>query len=292
MTLCRTTLLFSGFLALLPAGAAPVDYASQIQPILQEYCYQCHGPKAAIHGLRLDRRAAAFKGGESGVPAILPGKSAQSLVYRYISGLDKSLKMPPASPGLVPAEIKLIQTWIDEGAIWPGDASEIVDEKFVRGRTHWAFQPRRAIPVPAVKDRAWVKNPIDAFVLAKLEAKGWRPSPPASSKQLLRRAWLDLTGLPPTLLEQSTATSLDAAIDDLLRRPAYAERWARHWLDVVRYGESNGYERDGHKPQVWKFRDYVIQSFEQDKPFNRFIIEQLAGDELDEPTAATLIASG
>ncbi len=292
MTLCRAALLFSGFLPLLPAAAAPVDYASQIQPILQKHCYQCHGPKAAIHGLRLDRRASAFKGGESGVAAILPRQSAQSLLYRYISGLDKSLKMPPSGPGLVPAEIKLVQTWIDEGADWPGDAGEIVDEKFVRGQTHWAFQPRRPIAVPAVKDRAWVKNPIDAFVLAKLEAKGWRPAPPASPRQLLRRAWLDLTGLPPTLLDQSAATSLDATIDELLRRPAYAERWARHWLDVVRYGESNGYERDGHKPQVWKFRDYVIQSFEQDKPFNRFIVEQLAGDELDEPTPATLIASG
>ncbi len=231
MTLCRGALLFSGFLPLLPAAAAPVDYASQIQPILQKHCYQCHGPKAAIHGLRLDRRASAFKGGESGVAAILPRQSAQSLLYRYISGLDKSLKMPPSGPGLAPPEIKLVQTWIDEGADWPGDTGEIVDEKFVRGQTHWAFQLRHPVAVPAVKDRAWVKNPIDAFVLAKLEAKGWRPSPPASPKQLLRRAWLDLTGLPPTLLEQSAATSLDAAIDDLLRRPAYAERWAepRHY---------------------------------------------------------------
>jgi hypothetical protein len=277
--------------ALVPLPGA-VDFATQIRPVLEKKCYACHGPKVAMHGLRLDLRAGAFKGGESGVPAMLPGKSAQSLLYRYVAGLDKNVKMPPAGPGLSPADVKLVETWIDEGAAWPADGIEITDEKFVRGRTHWAFQPRRPVAIPTVKDRAWVKNPIDAFVLAQLERKGWKPSPSASRTQLLRRAWLDITGLPPTLLEQNTATTVDAAIDELLQRPAYAERWARHWLDVVRFGESNGYERDAHKPSVWKFRDYVIRSFDRDKPFNQFIVEQLAGDELDAPTPETLIATG
>ena len=245
-----------------------------------------------MHGLRLDQRAAAFRGGESGVPAVQPGHSAQSLLYRYVAGLAGSVKMPPAGPGLIDAEKKLLAAWIDEGAAWPADGSEVADEKFIRGRTHWAFQPRVAVPVPRAKNQSWVRNPIDAFVLAKLEAKGWKPSPSARPEQLLRRAYLDLTGLPPTLAEQSSPASLDAVVDDLLGRPAYAERWARHWLDVVRYGESNGYERDGHKPQVWKFRDYVISSFDRDKPFNRFIVEQLAGDELDDVTPESLIATG
>ncbi len=281
-----------GWGALVPIWAA-VDFSTEVRPVLEKHCHGCHGAKTAMHGLRLDVRAAAYKGGESGVPAVVPGKSAESLLYRYVAGLDKAVKMPPAGPGLSEGEKKLLARWIDEGAEWPADGQEVADPKFVKGRTHWAFQPRQAIiAVPAVRNRQWVRNPIDAFVLARLEQKGWQPSPAASRAQLLRRAWLDLTGLPPTLREQSTAASVDSAVDELLQRPAYAERWARHWLDVVRYGESNGYERDGHKPQVWKFRDYAIQSLDRDKPFNQFLIEQLAGDEIDEPTAETLIATG
>jgi mono/diheme cytochrome c family protein len=271
---------------------AAVDYTTQIKPVFERHCYGCHGPKTAMHGLRLDQRASVWKGGESGVPALVPGKSVQSLVYRYVAGLEKNLKMPPAGPGLSAAERTLLATWIDEGAVWPEDGSAIVDQKFVRGQTHWSFQPVRMPAIPPVRDRGWVRNPIDAFILAKLEAKGWKPSPQAAEQQLVRRAYFDLTGLPPTLLQLDRRLPLDALVDELLQSPAYAERWARHWLDVVRYGESNGYERDGHKPQVWKYRDYVIRSMASDKPFDRFLIEQLAGDELDEPTAETLIATG
>lgn len=273
---------------------AAVDFSSEIRPLLERHCQSCHGAKTAMHGLRLDSRQFAVKGGESGVPAILPGKRTQSLLYRYIAGLDKNLRMPPAGPPLPAADIERIGQWIDEGAAWPESASAPVDEdpKFRRGRTHWSFQPLRRPAVPSVKNNSWVRNPIDAFVLAKLEQKGWQPSPPASPQQLLRRAYLDLTGLPPTLLQQQTQAPLDQIITTLLASPAHAERYARHWLDVVRYAESNGYERDGHKPQAWKYRDYVIRSFHQDKPFDRFVTEQLAGDEFDEPTAETLIATG
>ena len=276
-----------------PAGAA-VDFTSQVRPLLERHCYSCHGPKVAMHGLRLDGRSYALKGGESGVPAMLAGKRTQSLLYRYIAGLEKNLRMPPAGPALAAADVELIGKWIDEGASWPesGAASLDEDPKFRRGRTHWSFQPVRPVAVPAVKNKSWVRNPIDAFVLAKLEQKGWQPSPSATPQQLLRRAYFDLTGLPPTLLQQQTQSSLDQVIDELLASPSHAERWARHWLDVVRYAESNGYERDGHKPQAWKYRDYVIRSFHQDKPFDRFLTEQLAGDELDEPTPETLIATG
>jgi hypothetical protein len=169
-------------------------------------------------------------------------------------------------------------------------------------RSHWAFQPVRVPAVPEVKDRSWSRNPIDRFVLARLEEAGWRPSPAAEPRALVRRLFLNLTGLPPTLEEQSsfvhaaarTPDAVERLVDDLLARPAYGERWARHWLDLVRYADSNGYERDALKPFAWRYRDYVIRAFNADKPFDRFVIEQLAGDELpdEEVSAETLIATG
>ncbi|HMC66902.1 MAG TPA: DUF1549 and DUF1553 domain-containing protein [Gemmataceae bacterium] len=165
-------------------------------------------------------------------------------------------------------------------------------------RQHWAFQPVRKPPVPAVKDAGWVRNLIDAFVLARLEEKSWKPSPAAEPRALLRRLYLDLVGLPPSLAEQEaflrdpSPQALDRIAADLLARPAYGERWGRHWLDLVRYAETNGYERDGTKPHAWRYRDYVIRSFNADKPFDRFLLEQLAGDELPDTDAETLVATG
>ncbi|MBI2946839.1 MAG: DUF1553 domain-containing protein [Verrucomicrobia bacterium] len=163
---------------------------------------------------------------------------------------------------------------------------------------HWAFQAVQRPLIPSVKDGAWCRNPIDRFVLAKLEARGWQPASEASPSALLRRVYLDLTGLPPTLAEQDAfrgkppEAALDSVIDALLSRPAYGERWARHWLDLARYADSNGYERDAAKPFVWRYRDSVIRAFNADKPFDRFILEQLAGDELPDASAETLIATG
>jgi len=169
-------------------------------------------------------------------------------------------------------------------------------------REHWAFQPIRRPEVPSVKNSAWGRNPIDRFVLAKLEEQGCSPAPPAETQLLLRRLFLDLTGLPPTPEEREASLNelarsphaLERLVDNLLARPAYGERWARHWLDLVRFAESNGYERDAAKPFVWRYRDYVIRAFNADKPFNRFVLEQLAGDELPEGevTAETLVATG
>lgn len=165
-------------------------------------------------------------------------------------------------------------------------------------REHWAFTPVARAEVPAVKDASWVRTPLDAFVLARLEQDGWRPNPPAERRRLLRRLFLDLTGVPPTLDEQDQFLSDDSpeaferVVDDLLSRPSYGERWGRHWLDLVRYAETNGYERDGAKPSVWRFRDYVIDAFNADKPYDRFIVEQLAGDELPDANAETIIATG
>jgi len=165
-------------------------------------------------------------------------------------------------------------------------------------RKHWAFQSVRQPPVPAVRNKGWVRTPIDAFVLARLEAEGWKPNPLAAARALLRRVHLDLAGLPPTIGEQDrfvanpAAGALDRVIDDLLGRSSYGERWARHWLDLVRYAETNGYERDADRPFVWRYRDYVIRAFNDDKPFDRFVLEQLAGDELPDANAETLIATG
>jgi hypothetical protein len=165
-------------------------------------------------------------------------------------------------------------------------------------RKHWSFQPVTQPAVPIVKDTAWVRNPIDAFILARLEDKGWNPSPPAEPRALLRRVYLDLVGLPPTpgeldaFLKNPTPAVLDAVVEELLSRPAHGERWGRHWLDLVRYAETNGFERDAAKPHVWRYRDYVLRAFNADKPFDRFILEQLAGDELPDADAETLIATG
>lgn len=165
-------------------------------------------------------------------------------------------------------------------------------------REHWAFQPMRVPQVPNVRDGRWVRNSIDNFILAKLEAKGWKPNDAAKPQALLRRVYLDIVGLPPTIAEQAeflkgpTEAAFDTLIDDLLSRPGYGERWGRHWLDLVRYADSNGYERDGAKPSVWRYRDYVIKSLNDDKPYDRFILEQLAGDELPDASAETVTALG
>ncbi|MYC83631.1 MAG: DUF1553 domain-containing protein [Acidobacteria bacterium] len=284
---------------LIVAGMAAdptVDFAREIQPIFQERCLACHGSQAQSHGFRLDRRSDAFRGGDSGVPAIVPGNSSDSLLLRYVSGRDPEVVMPPEGPPLTGEQVELLRRWIDEGAAWPQE--EDPSEAPAGVSDHWAFQPISRPEQPSVQAKNWVRNPIDAFVLEKLEAKGWQPAPQAKPHQLLRRLYLNLTGLPPNLAEQEaflkdpSEAAYKATIEDLLARPAYGERWARHWLDLVRYAESNGYERDRAKPHVWKYRDYVIRSFNRDKPFDRFVLEQLAGDELPDASSETLIATG
>ncbi len=296
--------LFGVLVAPVVAIAGTTDFGRDIQPIFEARCYGCHSGETPQGEFRLDSREHAFGGGGSGVPAIVPGASANSLLYRYVAGLGK-IVMPPVEPYLTAEQIEQIRKWIDEGAHWPkeegaGDAGHEIS-KFERAREHWAFQPRTRPSPPSLKDPALAgraRNPVDAFIFSKLEARGWKPSPPARSHQLLRRVHLDLTGLPPSLDEQEaflrdpTPESLDRVIDDLLARRTYGERWARHWLDLVRYAETNGYERDAIKPNVWRYRDYVIRSLNQDKPFDRFVIEQIAGDELPDVSPETLIATG
>jgi mono/diheme cytochrome c family protein len=276
---------------------APADFARDIQPIFQARCILCHGGEVQMGGLRLDQQQSLLKGGKSGIPAIVPGKSAQGLLVHYISGLDPKLVMPPTGERLSAAEISRISRWIDQGAAWP-DETQTSKPLHPAPTDHWAFKRVQSPAVPSVKDSSWVRNPIDNFVLAKLETKSWAPSPPAEPRALLRRIYLDVIGMPPSLAEQQaflqspTPAALDRVVTDLLARPAYGERWGRHWLDLVRYAETNGYERDATKPHVWRYRDYVIRSLNDDKPFDRFVMEQLAGDELPDASADTLTATG
>ena len=287
------------------AIADAVDFNRDIRPIFEARCHVCHNAETQQSEFRLDSREHALRGGGSGVPAIIPGDSVGSILYRYVAGLNEKVVMPPVEPRLTGEQVEQIRQWIDEGAPWPEDAevdaADSEPSKFDQARDHWAFQPRAQPSPPVVTDGAVakrVRNPIDAFVFGKLESGGRRPSRPARPHQLLRRVYLDLIGLPPNLDEQEaylrdpTPESLDRVIGDLLERPTYGERWARHWLDLVRYADTNGYERDAIKPLVYRYRDYVIRSFNADKPFDRFAIEQLAGDELPGVSPETLIATG
>src|SRR6266853_2493470 len=212
-------LLIAAWLVPLAVAAPSPDFVRDVQPVLESRCWSCHGPKLQMHGLRLDRRADALKGGGSGVPAIVPGHSSQSLLIKYVSGLDKDVIMPPAGTRLKPAEIELLRAWIDSGAAFPGEE----DAKPAPQRSdHWSFQPIARPRVPDLKS-AWVRNPIDAFVLEKLQTRGWRPAPAAEPRALLRRVYMDLNGLPPTLAEQEAFLKdpgrLEPLVDDLLARP-------------------------------------------------------------------------
>ena len=270
------------------SGAAPVDFPREVRPLLVKRCLACHDAEHAKGGLRLDSREAALKGGKSKRPTLTPGTPAKSELVRRITSHDPDELMPPKGGALTSAQVALLTRWIAEGANWPADSAA----------KHWAFVPPVRPPVPAVKNQSWPRNAIDHFILAKLEERGWQPSASAEKRVLLRRAFLDLTGLPPSLAEQDkflADNSPDAfarLVDDLLGRTSYGERWGRHWLDLARYAETNGYERDAAKPSVWRYRDYVIAAFNADKPYDRFIREQLAGDELPDANAETLIATG
>ena len=231
-----------------------------------------------------------LKGGSHG-PALVRGSAEESLLYRRIA--DQS--MPFGEEGLSETEARIIREWIDAGA--PGPKERLAASTSETTASHWAFQPPVRPEIPTVKNTAWVSSPVDAFVLARLEKEGIRPAAAADRATLLRRTYLDVIGLPPTpeeisgFLNNKSANAYQEAVDGLLARPQYGERWARHWLDLVRYAESNGYERDRTKPNAWRYRDYVIDAFNRDKPYDRFLTEQLAGDELADSNAETQIAA-
>jgi hypothetical protein len=279
---------------------AAVDFTRDIQPILQATCYECHGPKKTKAHLRLDSAAGIVKGGETG-PIIVAGKSDQSLIVRRILGLDGDDRMPKDGDPLPPAQVALIRSWIDQGAKWPATEPAPTQESTPEEPAHWAYRHPARPALPEVHNSAWVRTPIDRFVLARLEKEGLSPAAEAPLEILVRRASLDLVGLPPSpaevdaVLAEAARTGKDAAyaalVERLLASPHYGERWARPWLDLARYADSQGFEKD--LPRVmWKYRDWVINALNADMPFDRFTVEQIAGDMLPSPTTDQLIASG
>ncbi|MBM3735543.1 MAG: DUF1553 domain-containing protein [Acidobacteria bacterium] len=271
---------------------AEPDFVRQILPVLERSCHQCHGVKAQMGGLRLDGRAAAFKGGVSGSP-VRPGKAADSLLYQRIAGTSEQARMPMGAKPLAAGEIALIREWIDSGAVWPESASGVAAGE---ARKHWAFVTPVKPPVPPAKSK-WAANPVDRFVLTKLAAEGVNPSPEAGKVTLLRRLSLDLTGLPPTpaevdaFLRDKSGKAYQKQVERLLSSQHYGERWARHWLDAARYADSDGFEKD--KPRsVWFYRDWVVAAHNRDLPYNQFLIEQLAGDLLPGATQDQRVATG
>jgi mono/diheme cytochrome c family protein len=277
-----------------PAASRKVGFEADVRPILAASCYRCHGPKAAKGGLVLDRKAEALRGGDEG-QVIVPGKSGASRLVRYVSGLDDDHVMPPENGGkrLSPDQVGVLRAWIDQGAKWPDSA----DRTGSNMSSHWAFRPPIRPKTPAVKDAAWVRNPIDAFVLARLEREGLKPSPEAERGTLLRRLSLDLIGLPPTVAEldaflaDGSPDAYEKQVDRLMASPQYGERWARRWLDRARYADTNGYEKDRER-SIWPYRDWVIDALNRDMPYDRFTVEQIAGDLLPGATVAQKTATG
>lgn len=273
-----------------PSKEALQFFESKVRPVLADHCFKCHAGDKHKGGLRLDARAAVLAGGDQG-PAIVLGNPDKSLLIKAIRHDDGQLKMPPKEK-LTKEQIAALTEWVRIGAPWPGGdtptATVAKREKIItdKDRAHWAFRPVKRVEAPAVGKQSWVSNPIDAFILARLEAKGLSPNPPASRRELIRRVYYDLTGLPPTRAQLETALGDKSAnwyekvVEGLLSSPHYGEKWGRHWLDLVRFAETNSYERDNPKPHTWRYRDYVIRAFNDDKPYDRFIREQLAGDEM------------
>jgi hypothetical protein len=279
-----------------PAGQAFAPEAveffeSRVRPILADRCLKCHGPTKQSSGLRLDSREAVLKGGESG-PAVIPAKPDDSLLIKAVSHTHEELKMPPTGKLADPA-LAALRQWVNMGLPWAAQPSKVTNSSPATApgpdpSNHWAFQPVRRMPPPAVKDRTWARTQVDPFVLANLEAAGIEPSPRADRRTLIRRATIDLLGIPPTA-DETAAFEADAApdayarlVDRLLASPRYGERWGRHWLDVARYADTKGYvfAQDRRYPFAYTYRDYVIAAFNGDLSYDRFIVEQLAADQL------------
>ncbi|MEX2118686.1 MAG: PSD1 and planctomycete cytochrome C domain-containing protein [Pirellulales bacterium] len=284
-----------------PSPEAEAERAEQIawferniRPLLIANCHKCHGPDEQKGGLRLDSRAAVLAGGDSG-PAVVPGRPDEGYLFGAVSYGDV-YQMPPT--GKLPDEaIELVRRWIEIGAPWPDEGDQPDNEITAGGfdlaerARHWSFQPlvHHAPPQADGDDGGWVTSPVDRFILARLEQAGLAPARPADKRTLLRRVTYDLTGLPPTpaeldaFLADASDEAFSRAVDRLLASPAYAERWARHWLDLVRYAETAGHEFDFDLPDAYRYRDYVIRAFHEDLPYDQFVIEHVAGDLLEQP---------
>ena len=303
-------ILVAGVVSAPAEDAGGAHFVEKVWPLLDSRCVSCHGPDKVKGGLRLDSREAVLKSGDSGQRAVVPGKPAESLLLQAVMHARKDLEMPPKEK-LTTNDIAVFERWIREDAPWPkyeagaspsaapklapgerlGDAWSDKRNPIVRifgGQRLdlWSLQPVKHAEPPAVKNKRWARTSIDRFILARLEASGVPPAREADKRTLARRLYFDLTGLPPTpaqmerFLGDRRSDAYERLVEELLASPRHGEHWARAWLDVVRYSDSNGFDWDEFRPKAWRFRDYVIRSFNADKPFDQFIREQLAGDEL------------
>ncbi len=274
--------------------AEPVDFVREIRPIFEKRCYTCHGSEKQKGGLRLDVKAAALKGGDDHAPNIVPGDPKGSPLVSFVKGEQEDLVMPPKGEKLSASEVALLARWIEEGAKWPDgvDLARLEDK-----RDHWALQPVTNPIPPAPKNAHWARDGLDRFILATLEREGLTPSPEASRTAWLRRVFFDLTGLPPspedleTFLKDEDPDAHERVVDGLLKSPRYGERWGQHWLDVVRYADTHGFEVNTERPNAWPYRDYVIRALNNDTPYDQFVRDQIAGDATGQETATGFLVT-
>lgn len=282
-----------------PAVEKQVDFKSDIFPILEAKCHDCHGEFGQESNFRMDRKAAVLRGGDSGEPGMVLGNSAQSHLIHLVAGIEADMRMPPdEADALTLQEVGLLRAWIDQGAPWPGPHGVVDDQRKVT-TDHWAFQPVQQVKAPQVeREIAWVQNPIDQFILAKLHQNGLSPNPPSDRRVLYRRLSLDLLGLPAdpaeveAFAQDDRSDAMDRAIKTMLASPHFGERFASLWLDLVRFAETHGFETNRERPHAWHYRDYVIQSFNEGKPYDQFIREQIAGDSFGEPMGLGYLVAG
>ena len=260
----------------------PVDYARDVQPIFAEHCFRCHGADRAESGLRLDLRESALKAADSGDLAIVPGDPKSSGVLDRVQSDDPDLRMPPDSEPLDQDQRAVLRRWISAGAKWS---------------LHWSFRTLSTPVLPSVANQSWPETPLDRFVLARLEQEQINPSREAMREKLIRRLSYDLLGVPPTVdavhrfVHDASPLAYEHVVDAMLASPMFGERWGRHWLDKARYADSDGYEKDNHRPHAWRYRDWVIDAINSDLPFDEFTVWQLAGDLLPAATDDQILAT-
>jgi len=290
-----------------PRAQGAVDFAREVRPLLETHCFKCHGPEKQKGGLRLDTKEGAFKPADSSEKAIVPGHANESRLIKLVSSKDAAERMPSKGEPLSTAQIDLLKRWIDAGAEWPEASAStgglaraemiVTDED----RKHWSFLPLQNPAPPSAENSNAVRTPVDRFILAALEKKNLALSPPTDGRKLARRIYFDLIGLPPTpeqaesfvqKFAKNSREAVTSLVDELLASPHYGERWARHWLDVVRYADSNGSESDADRPTAYHYRDFVIRAFNEDMPFDTFARWQLAGDELEPDNPRAIAATG
>ncbi len=281
-------------------AADKIDFETQILPLLKAKCFDCHGPETQESRFRLDRRAALLRGGDSGEPGIIPGKAQESHLIQLVKGEGSGKFMPPEEADRLNADqVQLLTDWINQGAPW--SANSVEEDEGHKASDHWSFRPVLSPPIPESKSgdqAAWGQNPVDAFILQGLQQHQLSPNPRASKTDLIRRLYLDMLGLPPTPEEVRAFVNDNAddawprLVEKVLASPHYGERWARYWLDLVRFAETNGFETNRERPNAWPYRDYVIRSLNEDKPYNQFLREQIAGDAIGVPEATAYLVAG